>query len=78
MVAASYSLEGDIQKRFIIHGPEGTLFHQAVKRHCAVFHPGIKKVSTMPYWLAAVTATIKGPKELKFAGGFMAAFEKIG
>jgi uncharacterized protein YbjT (DUF2867 family) len=78
MVAASYRLEGAIKKRFIIHGPEGILFHEALKRYCEVFHPEIKKVSTMPYWLATVIALIRGPKELKFISDFMAAFEKIG
>ena len=78
MVAASYGLEEAINKRFIIHGPEGILFHEAVKRYCNVFHPEIKKVSTMPYWLAIIIASIRGSKEMKFASDFMAAFEKIG
>lgn len=78
MVAASYRLEDAINKRFIIHGPEGILFHEAVKRYCGAFHPEIKKVSTMPYWLAAIFSTIKGKKEMKLASDFMAAFEKIG
>jgi len=78
MVAASYGVEEAINKRFIIHGPEGILFHEAVKRYCNVFHPEIKKVSTMPYWLAAIIASIRGSKEMKFASDFMAAFEKIG
>jgi uncharacterized protein YbjT (DUF2867 family) len=78
MVAASYRLAEAINKRFIIHGPEGILFHEAVKRYCDVFHPDIKKVSTMPYWLATVISTISGRQEMKRASDFMAAFEKIG
>ena len=78
MVATSYGLEEAINKRFIIHGPEGILFHKAVKRYCNVFHPEIKKVATMPYWLATIIASIRGSKEMKFASDFMAAFEKIG
>jgi len=78
MVVASYGNEATINKRFILHGPEGILFHDAVKRYCAVFHPQIKKVSTMPHWLATFIAATRGPKELKFASDFMAAFEKIG
>lgn len=35
-------------------------------------------MSTMPYWLATLIASTKGPKEMKDAGDFMAAFEKIG
>lgn len=78
MVAASYGLEEAINKRFIIHGPQGILFHEAVKRYCNVFHPEIKKVSTMPYWLATIIASIRGQKAMKLASDFMVAFEKIG
>lgn len=78
MVAASYGFQDAINKRYIIHGPEGILFHEAVKRYCNVFHPAVKKVSTMPYWLAGIIASTKGPKEMKHASSFMAAFEKIG
>ena len=41
-------------------------------------HPKIKKVSTMPYWFAAIMSVLKGKPELKQASEFMAAFEKIG
>jgi hypothetical protein len=78
MVVASYGLDEAINKRFIIHGPEGILFHETIKRYCSVFHPEIKKVSTMPYWLATIIASMRGSREMKFASDFMAAFEKIG
>ena len=78
MVAASYEIENPINKRFIIHGPEGILFHDAVQRYCNVFHPNIKEVSTMPYWLTSIIATIKGKKMMKEVSNFMAVFEKIG
>jgi uncharacterized protein YbjT (DUF2867 family) len=78
MVAKSYGLEEAINKRFIIHGPEGILFHEAVKRYCKVYHPEIKTVSTMPYWLATIISLIKGQKQMKFVSKWMAAFEKIG
>ncbi len=35
MVAASYGLGAGINQRFIIHGPQGILFHEAVKRYCS-------------------------------------------
>jgi len=78
MVAASYGTEAAVNKRFIIHGPEGVLFHDAVKRYCDALHPDIKKVSTMPYWLATAMASMKRSKEMKSVSDFMAAFEKIG
>lgn len=78
MVAASYGTEAAVNKRFIIHGPEGILFHDAVRRYCAAFHPNVTRVSTMPHWLATFIAATKGPKALKDVSDFMAAFEKIG
>jgi uncharacterized protein YbjT (DUF2867 family) len=78
MVAASYGLEQAVNKRFIIHGPEGILFQEAVRQYCAVMHPGIKSVSTMPYRLATLIASLTGRRQLKLASDFMAAFERIG
>jgi len=78
MVAASYGIEEAKNKRFIIHGPEGILFHEAEQLYCNVLHPEIKKVSTMPYWLANIISVIKNQEQIKIASDFMAAFEKIG
>lgn len=78
MVTTSYGIEEQIKKRFIIHGPEGILFHDAVKQYCRVFHPEINNVSTMPHWLATIISKISNRKELKDVSDFMAAFEKIG
>lgn len=78
MAAASYKIENPIMKRFIIHGPEGILFHDAVQRYCNYFHSDIKKISTMPYWLTNIIAAVKGNRQMKIAGDFMYAFEKIG
>ena len=78
MVALSYGLEEAINKRFVIHGPEGILFHDAVKRYCKVCHPEINTVSTMPYWLASIISLIKGQKQMKAISKWMASFEKIG
>ena len=64
--------------RFIIRGPEGILSHEAVKQTCRVIHPEIKKVTTMPYWLATLIALITGQQRMKRASDFMAAFEKTG
>jgi len=78
MVSASYGLEGAANKKFFIHGPESILIHEALRRYCAVFHPEIEKISTMPYWLVNFIATITRKKEMKFAGELMAFFEKVG
>ncbi|MCG8687375.1 MAG: NmrA family NAD(P)-binding protein [Desulfobacterales bacterium] len=78
MVAASYKLEDALNKRVFIHGPEGILFKEAVKRYCDTFHPEIKKVSTIPYLLATIISLIRDKKEMKAISDWMAAFEKIG
>ena len=78
MVSTSYQLEEAANKRLFIHGPEGFLFHDALRKYCSVFHPEITKLSTMPYWLASIIATLGSKKEMKFASGLMAFFEKVG
>ncbi|HBH30279.1 MAG: hypothetical protein N839_0008080 [Desulfofustis sp. PB-SRB1] len=78
MVVTAYALENPPQRRFIIHGPEPILFHDALKRFCALHHPDIKKVGTLPYWMANLIARISGDQEMREASDFMAAFEKIG
>ncbi len=52
--------------------------HEALGRYCAVFHPEIKKVSSMPYWLVRLLAIVTRNQELKGAGEMMAYFEKVG
>ena len=78
MVVKSYELAEAENKRFILHGPEGILFHDAVKQYCDAFHQEINKVSTMPYWLASIISKMKGRPEMKEVSRFMGAFEKIG
>ena len=78
MVSASYGLEKAVNKKLFIYGPEGILTHEAVRRYCSVFHPQIKKVSTIPYWLANFIATITGNKEMKFGIKLLAFCEKVG
>jgi len=78
MVATSYEHQEAANKRYIVHGPELVSLHEALKRYCAVFHPEIKKVSSMPFWLVKLLATVTKNQELKGAGEMMAYFEKVG
>lgn len=78
MVSAASKLEQAVNKRFFIHGPEGILTHEALRRYCSVFHPEIEKISTIPYWLTNLIATITRNKEMKFASGLLAFCEKTG
>ncbi len=78
MVSASYGLEEAVNKKFFIHGPEGIRIHDAVSRYCSVFHPEIKKISTMPYWLVNVIATLSRNNEMKLGSEILAFFDKVG
>ncbi len=50
----------------------------AVKRYCAAFHPEIKGVSSMPFWLVKVLAVLTRNQGLKGAGELFSYFEKAG
>jgi uncharacterized protein YbjT (DUF2867 family) len=78
MVVVSYGLETAANKRFIIHGPNGLLFNDALKRYCDFVRPEVKKVTAMPYGLARIISTITGKKAMRSISDWMAAFEKIG
>jgi uncharacterized protein YbjT (DUF2867 family) len=78
MVSTAYQHEEAANKRFIIHGPEGIPMKEALERYCRVFYPEAKKVSVMPIWLIKVIATVTRNEMLKFVGGMMAYFDKVG
>jgi hypothetical protein len=78
MVSNAYLLGEEATGRFIVHGPEAISMHEALRRYCAVFHPDIKEVSNMPFWMVKLLATLTGNQELKGAGELMSYFEKIG
>jgi len=78
MVSSAYCLEEAANKRFILHGPEMIRLPEALRRYCSVFHPEIKSVSSMPFWLVKLLGTITGNRELIGAGEMMAYFEKVG
>jgi hypothetical protein len=78
MVSTAYGLAEAANQRFIVHGPEAIGIHEALRRYCAVFHPDIKQVSTLPFWLVKLLAALTGNQELKSAGELMAYFDKVG
>jgi uncharacterized protein YbjT (DUF2867 family) len=78
MVVMSYGLEEAANKRIIVHGPELISLSEALKRYCVAFHPEIKKVSSMPFWLVKLLATVTNNQALKGASEMMAYFEKVG
>ena len=78
MIAIAYRSEEAANKRFLILGPEAISMREALRRYCAAFHPEIKDVSSMPFWLVKLMGRLTGNQELKSAGDMMAYFEKIG
>jgi len=78
MVSAAYQQAAGESGRVIVFGPEAISMHDALRRYCAMFHPEIKHVSTMPFWLVKLLATLTRNSELKSVGEMMAYFEKVG
>ena len=78
MVARSYIKKDADCKRFVIHGPEGILFRDALERYCAACHPEVKRIDQIPYWLAKLIARLKKSEEMKSIVEFMEFFEKVG
>jgi hypothetical protein len=78
MVSSAYGLREAANKRFLVLGPEAISMYEALKRYCAVFHPDMKDVSSMPFWLVKLLATLTRNQELKSAGEMMSYFEKVG
>lgn len=78
MVSTAFGLPEAADNRFFIHGPQGIRLPDALRRYCAVFHPEIDQVSSMPFWLVRLMAALTRSSELRFAGEMMAYFEKIG
>jgi uncharacterized protein YbjT (DUF2867 family) len=77
VVSASYGLEETADKRLFIYGPEAVLTHEAVRRYCSMFCPEITKISTMPYGLVNLMATIMRSKEMKFGSRLLVFCEKV-
>jgi len=78
MVSNAHRLEEAADKRFRVLGPEAIQMHEALRRYCAVFHPEVKKVTTMPFGLVKLLATLTGDQRLKGAGELLSYFEKVG
>jgi uncharacterized protein YbjT (DUF2867 family) len=78
MVSNAYGLGVEASGRYIVHGPEAIRMDEALRRYCGVFQPEIKEVSSMPFWLVKLLATLTGNRELKGAGELMSYFEKVG
>ncbi len=78
LVSAAFGSEEAANKRFIVHGPEAITMQVALKRYCAVLSPGIKDISSMPFWLVDFMAMLTRNQALNGVGEFLAYFERVG
>ncbi len=78
MVSTAYGIGGDATGRFIVHGPEAIQMREALQRYCAAFHPEVREVTSMPFWLVKLLAAVTRNHGLKGAGELMSYFEKVG
>lgn len=78
MVSTSYKLGEAADKRFLVFGPEAISMHEALRRTCAAFHPEIKNVSSLPFWLLKMMSALTRNRELRSVIEMMSYFEKTG
>lgn len=78
MVSISYRLEEAANKKLFVHGPEAVTMYEALRRYCSVFRPEIRKISTMPFWLVRLIATVRRDKQMRFGGELISLSEEVG
>jgi uncharacterized protein YbjT (DUF2867 family) len=78
MVSAAYQTEAALNKRLIIHGPEGFSFPDALLRYCAVFHPEVTRISSMPVWLVRVMSAAMRNDLMRFGADLAGYFDRVG
>jgi hypothetical protein len=78
MVATSYLSDGARDKKLFVHGPEALTMQDTLRRYCAVLHPDITKISSMPFWLARLLAGVLRNQGMKIAVDVYAMYEQVG
>jgi uncharacterized protein YbjT (DUF2867 family) len=78
MVSAAYQTDVTVNKRLVIHGPEGFSFSDALMRYCEVFHPEVTKISSMPVWFVKLMAAAMRNDLMKFGADLAGYFDKVG
>ena len=78
MVSAAYQTEETANKRLVIHGPEGFSFPDALLRYCAVFHPEVTRISSLPVWLVKMMAALMRNDLMKFGADLAGYFDGVG
>jgi uncharacterized protein YbjT (DUF2867 family) len=77
MVANAYIKSDAKNKIFYVLGPEQYLMKDLLEKYCKMQHQEIRKVSTIPLWMARTIAKMTGNKELKNAASLFSYFEKV-
>jgi uncharacterized protein YbjT (DUF2867 family) len=77
MVTTAYQKPEAANNIFYVYGPQSFLMKDLLEKYCKVFHPEIKKVSSVPLALIKIIATLTGKGELKNAAALFAYFEKV-
>ncbi len=78
MVVNAFSDERARNKIFYIHGPEGILFAEAVRRYVEALHPELRKVNVLPHWMANMIAVLSKNQEMRWGNDFMKYYAKVG
>lgn len=78
MVSAAYQTDAAKNRRFVVHGPEGMSFAEALERYCAAFYPDAPAVKSMPVWLAKTMAALMRNDMMKFGADLSGYFDRVG
>lgn len=76
MVLQAYNGQIDSNKSYEVIGTTLISFQDALSRYVERHHKNIKKVSSTPYFIGNVIATLSGNKQLKETVAFMKYFEQ--
>lgn len=77
-VCAAYESAEAVNRRFFVWGPEPIMIGEALRTYCDVAHPQIKKVSSLPFWMAKALAAVLRNQPMKTAIEVYQMFEGVG
>ncbi|MDA1314893.1 MAG: hypothetical protein O2968_16285 [Acidobacteria bacterium] len=78
MVAAAYTTDEAVGKKLTLWGPEGLFIADTLERYVSAMHPEIKKVSSLPFWLAGLIAAALRNQPMKTAIEVYKMYEGVG
>lgn len=78
MVSAATQTDAAVNKRLVIHGPEGFAFEEALLRYCKALHPEVTRISRMPVWLVRMMAALMRNDLMRFGADIAAYFDRVG